>query len=286
MLPESITSYLADHSGIDVQSAQNVSGGSINQAVKITSGKGNFFLKWNSSAPEDFFTKEAEGLSLLRSANSALRVPEVIVTGKQVNNRTGFLLMEYIEEGRIGDSFAFGAELAKLHQTTAPKFGLETDNYIGSLPQSNRMHNDWQDFFSKERIKPQLKMAIDSGKMDRSLLAHWDRLASRLDELLPPTKPSLIHGDLWGGNYLFDSTGKATLIDPAVYYGHSEMDLAFSKMFGGFSGDFYEGYESVAPLEPGFSERVPIYNLYPLLVHVNLFGRHYTTQAIQLLKRY
>jgi protein-ribulosamine 3-kinase len=286
MLPESITSYLADHSGIDVQSAQNVSGGSINQAVKITSGKGNFFLKWNSSAPEDFFTKEAEGLSLLRSANSALRVPEVIVTGKQVNNRTGFLLMEYIEEGRIGDSFAFGAELAKLHQTTAPKFGLETDNYIGSLPQSNRMHNDWQDFFSKERIKPQLKMAIDSGKMDRSLLAHWDRLASRLDELLPPTKPSLIHGDLWGGNYLFDSTGKATLIDPAVYYGHSEMDLAFSKMFGGFSGDFYEGYESVAPLEPGFSERVPIYNLYPLLVHVNLFGGHYTSQAAQLLKKY
>jgi protein-ribulosamine 3-kinase len=286
MLPESITSYLADHSGIDVLSAQNVSGGSINQAVKITSGKGNFFLKWNSSAPEDFFTKEAEGLSLLRSANSALRVPEVIVTGKPVNNRPGFLLMEYIEEGRIGDSFAFGAELAKLHQTTAPKFGLETDNYIGSLPQSNRMHNDWQDFFSKERIKPQLKMAIDSGKMDRSLLAHWDRLASRLDELLPPTKPSLIHGDLWGGNYLFDSTGKATLIDPAVYYGHSEMDLAFSKMFGGFSGDFYEGYESVAPLEPGFSERVPIYNLYPLLVHVNLFGGHYTSQAAQLLKKY
>jgi protein-ribulosamine 3-kinase len=286
MLPESITSYLADHSGIDVLSAQNVSGGSINQAVKITSGKGNFFLKWNSSAPEDFFTKEAEGLTLLKSTNSVFRVPEVIVTAKPDNDRPGFLLMEYIEEGRSGNSFQFGAELANLHQTTAPQFGLETNNYIGSLPQSNRRHDEWQGFFSEERIKPQLKMAIDSKKLEKSLLAHWDRLASKLDELLPPTKPSLIHGDLWGGNYLFDSTGKATLIDPAVYYGHPEMDLAFSKMFGGFSGDFYEGYESVAPLEPGFSERVPIYNLYPLLVHVNLFGGHYTSQAAQLLKKY
>jgi protein-ribulosamine 3-kinase len=286
MLPESITSYLADHSGIEVQSAQSVSGGSINQAVIITSGKGDFFLKWNSSAPEDFFTKEAEGLELLKSAASDLRVPEVIVAEKPGESRHAFLLMEYIEEGRSGNSFTFGKELAKLHQTTAPQFGLETDNYIGSLPQNNRMHDDWPGFFSEERIKPQLKMAIDTGKMDRSLFSNWDRLASKLDELLPHTKPSLIHGDLWGGNYLFDSSGKAVLIDPAVYYGHPEMDLAFSKMFGGFSGDFYEGYESVTPLEPGFSGRVPIYNLYPLLVHVNLFGGHYTTQAAQLLKKY
>jgi len=286
MLPESITSYLADHSGIEVQSAQSVSGGSINQAVKIASNKGDFFLKWNSSAPEDFFTKEAEGLELLKSAASDLRVPEVIVAEKPGESRHAFLLMEYIEEGRSGNSFTFGKELAKLHQTTAPQFGLETDNYIGSLPQNNRMHDDWPGFFSEERIKPQLKMAIDTGKMDRSLFSNWDRLASKLDELLPHTKPSLIHGDLWGGNYLFDSSGKAVLIDPAVYYGHPEMDLAFSKMFGGFSGDFYEGYESVTPLEPGFSGRVPIYNLYPLLVHVNLFGGHYTTQAAQLLKKY
>ncbi|TVR32072.1 MAG: hypothetical protein EA390_05590 [Balneolaceae bacterium] len=286
MLPKSITSYLADHSGIEVQSAQNVSGGSINQAVKITSNMGDFFLKWNSSAPDDFFTKEAEGLTLLNSAKSDLRVPEVIVAEKPGESRPAFLLMEYIVEGRSGNSFTFGKELAKLHQTTAPQFGLETDNYIGSLPQSNRMHDDWPSFFSEERIIPQLKLAIDSGKMDRSLLANWDRLASKLDELLAPTKPSLIHGDLWGGNYLFDSSGKAVLIDPAVYYGHPEMDLAFSKMFGGFSGDFYEGYESVTALEPGFSDRVQIYNLYPLLVHVNLFGGHYTSQAMQLLNRF
>lgn len=286
MLPETITSYLADHSGIDVQSAQNVSGGSINQAVKITSGKGNFFLKWNRSAPDDFFEKEADGLRLLKSAGAELRIPDVIASGRPVNGQPGFLLMEYIEEGRNGDSFAFGAELAKLHQTTAPQFGLETDNYIGSLPQSNRMHDDWPSFFSEERIIPQLNMAFGSGKMDQSLFANWDRLASKLDELLAPAKPSLIHGDLWGGNYLFDSSGKAALIDPAVYYGHPEMDLAFSKMFGSFSGDFYEGYESVTPLEPGFSDRIPIYNLYPLLVHVNLFGGHYTSQAAQLLKKY
>ena len=285
-IPDSIIDVLYNDLNLTVKDSRAISGGSINKAYLLKTNKGDLFLKWNTSAPNDFFEKEAGGLKLLKSAGTELRIPDVITSGRPVNGRPGFLLLEYIEEGRNGDSFAFGAELAKLHQTTAPKFGLETDNYIGSLPQSNRTHDNWPGFFSEERIIPQLKMAIDSGKMERNLSANWDRLASKLDELFPHIKPSLIHGDLWGGNYLFDTSGKTVLIDPAVYYGHPEMDLAFSKMFGGFSVDFYEGYESIAPLEPGFSERLPIYNLYPLLVHVNLFGGHYTTQAIQLLKRY
>jgi len=158
MLPETITSYLADHSGIDVQSAQNVSGGSINQAVKITSGKGNFFLKWNRSAPDDFFEKEADGLRLLKSAGAELRIPDVIASGRPVNGQPGFLLMEYIEEGRNGDSFAFGAELAKLHQTTAPQFGLETDNYIGIISAAFRKATGCmttgQAFFLKNELYP------------------------------------------------------------------------------------------------------------------------------------
>jgi fructosamine-3-kinase len=129
-------------------------------------------------------------------------------------------------------------------------------------------------------------MAINSGKMDQTALKAWSRITSKLDQLLPKTEPSLVHGDLWSGNYLFDIDGVAVLIDPAVYYGHPEMDLAFSKMFGGFSAEFYRGYESVLPLERGFDNRVPIYNLYPLLVHVNLFGGHYISQANGVLNRF
>ncbi|MEX2435961.1 MAG: fructosamine kinase family protein, partial [Balneolaceae bacterium] len=244
------------------------------------------FLKWNGSAPDDFFEKEADGLKLLKSAGTGLRIPEVIAAEMPVSGRPGFLLMEYIDESHGGDSFAFGAELAALHQTRSEQFGLAHDNYIGSLPQTNRRHTEWTTFFSEERITPQLKMAIDSNKMNSGILKHWDRMASKLDDLFPPAKPSLIHGDLWGGNYLFDSNDSAALIDPAVYFGHPEMDLAFSKMFGGFSADFYDGYQSVTQIEAEFSERVPVYNLYPLLVHVNLFGAGYTRQAEQILKNF
>lgn len=286
MLPAKITSYLKNELNIDVRNTRSVSGGSINRAVKVSSGESELFLKWNGSAPDYFFDKEAEGLKLLKSAGTKLRIPEVIASENPASGRPGFLLMEYIDEGHGGDSFAFGAELAVLHQTHSGQFGLDSDNYIGSLPQSNRRHTEWTTFFKEERINPQLKMAIDSKKMDSGILNHWERLASKLDDLLPPAKPSLIHGDLWGGNYLFDSNGAAALIDPAVYFGHPEMDLAFSKMFGGFSADFYDGYQSVTKIEAEFSERIPVYNLYPLLVHVNLFGAGYTRRAEQLLKRF
>jgi fructosamine-3-kinase len=285
-IPDSITKALQTGHNLTITGGRSVSGGSINEAYRVETNMGPLFLKLNRSAPNDFFEKEAEGLKLLKSAGIKLRIPDVIAFGKPSRSCPGFLLMEYIEEGRSGDSFTFGAELAKLHQTTAEAFGLHTDNYIGSLPQSNRRHERWADFFSGERIRPQLEMAVQSGKMNRTALSQWAKLESRLDELLPPCKPSLIHGDLWGGNYLFDSSGTAVLIDPAVYYGHPEMDLAFSKMFGGFSADFYEGYQSVTPLEAGFSDRVPVYNLYPLLVHVNLFGGHYTSQAVRFLKQF
>ncbi len=286
MLTSNIKTLLEEILNSPIVSTAPVSGGSINEAYRITTDQADYFLKLNRSAPDDFFEKEAEGLKLLDSADSTLRIPEVIASEGPTDNRPGFLLMEFIAEGRNGDSFAFGAELAKLHQTAAETFGLDSDNYIGSLPQSNNRHNAWSTFFTEERINPQLKMAIDSGKMDSDILKNWDRLSRKLDDLLPPCKPSLVHGDLWSGNYLFDESGNGVLIDPAVYYGHPEMDLAFSKMFGGFSSDFYSGYESITKLEPGFNGRKEIYNLYPLLVHVNLFGGHYTSQAVRFLKQF
>ncbi|PKD43316.1 fructosamine kinase family protein [Rhodohalobacter barkolensis] len=286
MIPTELSTHLTETLDLEIKDTQPLSGGSINQAVKLSTNKGDYFLKWNRSAPDDFFEKEADGLKRLRDAKSNLQVPNVISTGKPEPGRPGYLLMEFIEKGRTGNSFEFGQKLAKLHQTKAEQFGLEMDNYIGSLPQSNRQCNDWTEFFTQERIDPQIKMAVDSGKMDAGINQNWNRLSSKLNDIFPATTPSLLHGDLWGGNYLFDSSGNAVMIDPAVYYGHPEMDLSFTKMFGGFSAEFYSGYESESPLEPGFSERVPIYNLYPLLVHVNLFGGHYTSQFKSILKNY
>jgi fructosamine-3-kinase len=286
MIPAELSTHLSETLNLDIKNSKSVSGGSINRAAKISTNRGDLFLKWNNSAPDDFFEKEADGLKRLDSAGTALRIPKVISSGKPGNDRPGYLLMEFIEEGRSGDSYEFGRNLSKMHQPNAEQFGLEVDNYIGSLPQSNSHHDNWINFFVQERINPQIQMAVDSGKLSSGIFQNWERLASKLDEIFPSAKPSLLHGDLWGGNYLFNSEGKAVLIDPAVYYGHPEMDMAFTKMFGGFSEDFYEGYESETPLMPGFSKRVPIYNLYPLLVHVNLFGGHYISQFNSILRKF
>lgn len=286
MLPNSIRSFLDQKKGLQIENEQPVSGGSINHAVKLETSNGVYFLKWNASAPDGFFEKESKGLQLLNSAAMEIRIPEVITTHDGSKEVPAFVLMEYIEEGASGNSHLFGAELARLHQNHANQFGLDEDNYIGKLPQSNRWHNDWVSFFVNERIQPQLKSAIDQRHVSATLAANWNRLANRLHSIFLPCEPSLVHGDLWSGNYLFDKTGTAVLIDPAVYYGHPEMDLAFSKMFGGFSPDFYTGYQEVQPLESGFAERVDIYNFYPLLVHVNLFGGGYAGQAERFLNRY
>jgi fructosamine-3-kinase len=286
MIPAELSTHLSETLDLEIKKSYSVSGGSINRAAKISTNRGDLFLKWNNSAPDDFFEKEADGLKRLDSAGTALRIPKVISSGKPKDGRPGYLLMEFIEEGRSGDSYEFGRNLSKMHQPNAEQFGLEVDNYIGSLPQSNSHHDNWINFFVQERINPQIQMAVDSGKLNSGIFQNWERLASKLDEIFTSVKPSLLHGDLWGGNYLFNSEGKAVLIDPAVYYGHPEMDLAFTKMFGGFSGDFYEGYESETPLAPGFSKRVPIYNLYPLLVHVNLFGGHYISQFNSILRKF
>ena len=282
-LPNAIYETLKTEYNLTITATRSMSGGSINQACRLETNHGSFFLKLNHSAPAGFFEMEAEGLRLLKSAGSGVRIPEVIATMGSGHDHPAFLLMEFIESGRGGDSFVFGQHLAHLHSFRSDAFGLEQDNYIGTLPQSNRRHSDWSTFFHEERILPQLRMGIESGKFSRTILTQWDRLAARLDQLIPPASPSLIHGDLWGGNYLFDSSGSAVLIDPAVYYGHPEMDLAFTKMFGGFSQEFYKGYESVAPLEPGFHERVALHNLYPLLVHANLFGGHYLHTVMSVM---
>ena len=288
MIPDSVKQNISDRLNATISSIKLLSGGDINRAAKLTTNRGSLFVKWNNNAPADMFEKEAKGLELLRSADSEIVVPEVLVHQAPGSNNPGFLVMEYIEPagGSVNDSYRFGEQLAKLHQTSSDRFGLDHNNYIGRLPQSNSNHSEWISFFTEERIKPQLKMALDSGKIPVSINGNSERFFAKLDEIFPSCKPSLLHGDLWSGNYFFDSPGNAVLIDPAVYFGHPEVDLAFSKMFGGFSAEFYRGYESISPLEPGFENRIPVYNLYPLLVHVNLFGSGYAMQARRFLEKF
>ncbi len=281
MIPERIKHIIEETFNDRMVSVKPQSGGDINQAAKIETDSGDrFFLKWNSSAPEDMFEAEAKGLELLDSALTDLVIPEVILIDDN------FLLLEFIEESNTGDSFHFGIQLAKLHKKTNELFGLDHSNFIGKLPQQNKYHADWLEFFMRERLEPQVKMAIDSGKLESAFHSIFDRVMNYTYVVFPDEPPALLHGDLWGGNYMFNAEGKACLYDTAVYFGHREMDIAMTQLFGGFSTDFYRGYNDEYPLEKGFEERSRLCNLYPVLVHCNLFGGHYCSQAEALLKRF
>jgi len=281
MLPDSLRSEIADKLDYKISSVSRVSGGSINEAAKLDIEEvGPAFLKWNRTADPDMFEKEVSGLNLLRDAETGLRVPEVLLQGT-VNGSTGYLLLEYIEDGRPGNRSAqdFGEQLASLHDHRGESFGLDEDNYIGRLPQSNNRHSDWINFFIDERMEPQLQMAMKSGKFGSAITGAFNNMYRKLDEIFPKDRPSLLHGDLWGGNFFYDTEGTAVIYDPAVYYGHREIELAFTHLFGGFPSAFYEAYDKALPLEPGFKQRKDIYNLYPLLVHTNLFGGSYARQV-------
>jgi fructosamine-3-kinase len=288
MIPNSLRQALSDALETDIQSAKSVSGGSINQSAKVVLNDGRCcFLKWNTSADPVMFSKEQQGLTLLQSADTDLRIPNVLATGSTTDN-IGWLAQEFMTEGRAqsGSGQTFGRELAALHQHHAEQFGLDHDNFIGRLPQPNSWHDQWVDFFIQERMEPQLKMGVDTNRLDKSTVSHFKRLYQKLPSIFPDEPPSLLHGDLWGGNFFYDEHGTPCIYDPAVYYGHREIELAFTHLFGGFSSAFYDSYETKYPLEPGFSDRKDIYNLYPLLVHTNLFGGSYARQVKSIVQHF
>ncbi|HEX6983402.1 MAG TPA: fructosamine kinase family protein [Balneolaceae bacterium] len=288
MIPDEVQQQVQQSLGISIESVRSVSGGSINEAARIKLKDGqNRFLKWNQMAGAEMFSKEERGLKLLKRADSELRIPEVFATG-ETETGIGFLVQEFIEQGQPKQSSApkFGEALAELHRHHGKQFGLDHDNYIGRLSQSNTWHEKWIGFFIEERIQPQLKMAVNSKKLGENTVAHFESLYELLPEIFPEEPPSLLHGDLWSGNYLYDENGRATVYDPAVYYGHREIELAFTHLFGGFSNKFYRAYESAYPLQPGFTKRKDIYNLYPLLVHTNLFGGSYGRQVKSIVKQF
>jgi protein-ribulosamine 3-kinase len=251
-----------------------IAAGNINQGIFVGTSSGRFFLKTNFEPSADIFLREAEGLRLLKS-NTSLTVPEVIAFGREQDQN--FLLMEWVESGRNANLYweNLGEGLAELHMATQKQFGLQEDNYIASLPQINSTQEDWCGFFISNRLEPLVGKAFYKGMIDAPFLKKFQSIYTKLQGIFPKEKPALIHGDLWSGNVMTDEKGNPALIDPAVYFGHREMDIAFSKLFGGFSERFYNLYDEVFPLEPGFEEREAIYNLYPLLVHLLLFGTSY-----------
>jgi fructosamine-3-kinase len=255
---------------------QPLHGGDINQAARVDLSDGrSVFVKSNQAAPPGLFQAEARGLAWLAEAR-ALRVPTVLATGEP--SGPAFLALEYLEPGRPPPDFdsALGTGLALLHRFGAARFGLDHDNFIGKLPQSNTLHDAWPDFYLSQRLEPQLARAQAAGHVSSVMRRGFARLFSRWPEPCgAPEPPARLHGDLWSGNLFVTSDGAPVLIDPAAYAGSREIDLAMMRLFGGFSARTFEAYAEAFPLTPGHEERVALYQLYPLLVHVNHFGGAY-----------
>jgi protein-ribulosamine 3-kinase len=262
---------------VRLKAPRAVGGGSINQTYHVDSGQGPFFVKLNSADGLDMFTAEAEGLEELRQAET-LRIPRPLSWG--VAGNRAFLVLEHLELGGTGSSALLGEGLATQHRVTADQFGWYRDNTIGSTPQCNRHSSDWLDFWSRHRLGFQLQLAAAHGA-GQPLEKRGGRLLEALPALLDGRRPepSLLHGDLWSGNYAFTRAGEPTLFDPAVYYGDREADLAMTELFGGFSREFYAAYQHTWPLDPGYATRKKLYNLYHVLNHFNLFGGGYLSQA-------
>lgn len=266
--------------------ATAVGGGCINDSYRLEADSGVFFLKVNDAVRyPGMFDAERKGLELLRSAN-ALRVPEVFANGHFEGKQ--YLLCEWIEQGVPSNKHNehLGRGLARLHHCTGGFYGLDHDNWIGSLPQANRYSNSWEDFFIEHRIIPQLRLSERRGLLTARLRNLLDRLISRLPELFPKEQPALLHGDLWAGNAMADEKGGPVIFDPAVYFGHREMEIAMMQLFGGFNRQVFDFYIDEYPLAPDWRSRTALCQIYPLLVHANLFGGGYFSQTEAAIRTY
>lgn len=288
-----------------IRNAGHVGGGCINPSARLeTDGGEAFFLKWNDSAPEEMFEAEADGLDAL-AATRTLRVPEVLGWGgTSTPTDPGWLLLEFLPRGAPGRNYGsrMGEGLALLHSSGAthlpgddgqpgPRrtFGWHRDNFIGSLPQTNREAESWAVFWRDMRIEPQLRLARELGHLRGQDGQVLDRLLSHMEDILPHDGgqgPALLHGDLWSGNYYPDSSGAPVIIDPAAYRGDGEVDLAMMELFGSLPSGFTEAYSTVRSLPGEYAAfRRDLYQLYYLLAHVNIFGRSYLAGSLAAARR-
>ncbi len=282
MVPFEVKEWLLKNDYGEISRIRSIGGGCISNGTHIhTSSNKKFFLKTNDAAPVDLFAREADGLMALKVPLGP-RIPEVYLVGGD------FLLLEDLSPATPRKDFwqLLGVQLAALHEQTSPRFGFDHDNYIGSTPQPNPWEADGYFFFGQHRLFFQAKLACDRGLLAAAQLNQVERLVSRLPDLIPNQPASLLHGDLWSGNIISDEKGYPALIDPAVHYGWAEAELAMTDLFGSLPEVFYQAYQSVRRLEDNFRERYPLYNLYHLLNHLNLFGGGYLSQVNAILRRY
>jgi fructosamine-3-kinase len=267
-----------------IEKVQPLAGGDINRAWLIAGAGQRYFVKLNSAALLPMFAAEAAGLQALAAAQ-AVRVPAVMCSGH--NATDAWLVLEAMDfvQGAKKSATLFGEQLALLHRATAPAFGWQQDNTIGSTAQPNGWRDDWIAFWREQRLGFQLQLAASHG-YGGSLQTQGALLLEALPALLDHApRPSLLHGDLWGGNWAVTATGEPVIFDPAVYYGDRETDLAMTHLFGGFPADFYAAYEAAWPLPAGHAVRRTLYNLYHILNHLNLFGAGYRHQAEEMIGR-
>ncbi len=274
----------ATGSAFELVRAAPIGGGDINQAFRLEGRNGaSYFVKLNDAGKHAMFAAEQAGLERL-AASKAIRVPQPVACG--VSGPLAFLVLEYLNLGGSGNARRLGEQLAALHRTSAPQFGFELDNTIGSTPQPNGWMHEWIAFLHERRLGYQLQLAKEKGHDGR-----LQDLGARLLESLPvffagyTPRPSLLHGDLWGGNHSYLSDGTPVIFDPAPYFGDREADLAMTELFGGFDARFYAAYNATWPLDPGYTTRTTLYNLYHILNHANLFGGGYARQAEGMMQR-
>jgi protein-ribulosamine 3-kinase len=264
-----------------------VGGGSINETYRVTlNGNKNYFLKLNlASRFPGLFQKEKNGLEFLARQN-CICTPSILF--HETNDKYQLLILEWIEHGSQNEGFwkKFGEQLAQLHHVHHDQFGFAEDNYMGSLPQENTFTKDWGRFFIDHRLKPQINLAIQNNYLEKGHLDSFESLFKKLDMVFNNESPSLLHGDLWNGNFMCNEQSLPVLVDPAVYFGHRSMDLAMTTLFGGFDKGFYDAYHYHFPLPANYFEQWEVCNLYPLLIHLNLFGKSYLGDILRTLKKW
>ncbi len=266
-----------------VNHRRSVSGGCINQGYAVTGDTGTYFVKLNQASLVAMFEAEALGLQQMLET-ATIRVPKPICWGTA--DSSAYLVLEWLELGR-GDTKSWeemGRQLAAMHSSTSSKgFGWEQNNTIGATPQINSWTAEWADFYAQHRLGYQFQQALRRG----GHFPHQERLLAAIPQLLADhqPQPSLVHGDLWGGNAAYTVLGEPVIFDPSVYFGDREVDIAMTELFGGFPAAFYRGYNEVFPLNPGYGRRKTLYNLYHILNHFNLFGGGYGAQANRMIEQ-
>jgi len=266
-----------------VKQQQNMSGGSINNASLLIGADGRrYFVKTNQTGKSSMFEAETKGLQALASSQS-IRVPESVCFGDDKSQ--SYIVLEYLDLSGRANQIALGEQLAAMHRVQSKQFGWELDNTIGATYQPNHKMDNWLDFWRDQRLGFQLRLAAENG-YGGELQSLGERLLSEMSKLFTGHEvvPSMLHGDLWGGNVAGLSDGTPVIYDPAFYYGDREADIAMTYVFGGFDPDFYASYQNAYPLDDGFVVRKHLYNVYHIINHLNMFGDGYHGQAINMFE--